>query len=109
MEEDISTYGRDSPNPVARMVRLQPGIQEGYFSGSSPWLAGELKRVGAFTKLSNLEMYAYISVPAGYLAQRWWQHNLAVLISFVAFFGLFIAIAYLVTKREGLHSRELVE
>lgn len=109
VEDDTSTYGRVSPGPAARMIRAQPGIQEGYFSGSSPWVEGELQRVGAFNKLSNLEMYAYLSVPAGYVVQRWWQHNLPVLISFVAFFGLFVAIAYRVTKREGLHSRELID
>lgn len=109
VDDDVSTYGRDSPGPAARMIRAQPGIQEGYFSGSSPWVEGELQRVGAFTKLANLEMYAYVSVPAGYVVQRWWQHNLPVLISFVAFFGLFVAIAYRVTKREGLHSRELID
>ena len=107
--DDTSTYGRESPGPAARMIRAQPGIQEGYFSASSPWVEGELQRVGAFTKLPNLEMYAYVSVPAGYVVKRWWQHNLPVLISFVAFFGLFVAIAYRVTKREGLHSRELID
>jgi diguanylate cyclase (GGDEF)-like protein len=109
VEDDMSTYGRISPGPAARMIREKPGIREGYFSGASSWVLGDAQRIGAFTKLANLDMYAYISVPASYLVQRWWQHNAPILLSFVVFFFLFVAIAYRVTKREGLHSRELIE
>ncbi len=106
--DDMSTYGRVSPGPVASMVRENPQIHDGTFSAASPWVAGDKKRVGAFTRLSRAEMYAYISVPFSFLLQRWWQHNAPILLSFVLFFFLFLAIAYRVTKREGLHSRELI-
>lgn len=109
VEDASAIYGRVSPGPVARKVIEQPEIREGYFSGSSPWVEGELQRVGAFTKLPNDSLYAYVSVPARYLLQRWWQHNAPILISFIVFFGLFVIIAYRVTKHEGLHSRELID
>ena len=104
-----TTYGRVSPGPAASMIRADPKMLQGYFKGSSPWVAGDLNRIGAFTKLSKMEMYAYVSVPAAYLSQRWWQNNQPVLMSFVVFFGFFVMIAYRVTKREGQHSRELID
>lgn len=107
--DGISVYGRVSSGPAARMIREHPGIREGYFSGISPWAAGDLQRIGAFTRLPNVNMYAYVSVPASYVVQRWWRHNAPILISFVVFFGLFVVIAYRVTKREGLHSQNLIE
>jgi len=107
--DDMSIYGRVSPGPVARMIREQPEMQQGIFKGASSWVDGESNRIGAFTKLPGFEMYAYISVPASYLSWRWWQHNAPIFISFALFLGLFIFIAYRVTRREGLHSHELIE
>ena len=104
-----TTYGRLSPGPVASMILKHPDMREGSFSGTSPWVAGDLKRIGAFTKLPKQEMFAYVSVPASYLVQRWRQHNEPVLISFLLFFILFVLVAYRVTKREGLHSSELIQ
>lgn len=106
--DDMSTYGQVSPGPAAKMIRNKPGIRSGYFSGTSSWVEGDKSRLGAFTRLPTLNMYAYISVPASYLTLRWWQHNAPILFSFVVFFLLFLVIAYRVTKREGLHSRELI-
>jgi diguanylate cyclase (GGDEF)-like protein len=108
--EDVSaTYGQLSPGPAARMIKETPGILVGSFSGASPWVVGEAHRVGAFTRLPNLAMYAYVSVPASYVTQRWWQGNLPILTSFLIFFFIFVLIAYRVTKHESLHSRELIE
>jgi diguanylate cyclase (GGDEF)-like protein len=107
--DGMATYGRVSPGPAARLIREHPGIREGYFSGTSPWVVGEMQRVGAFTRLPGINMYAYVSVPASYVMERWWRHNAPILISFGVFFALFAVIAYRVTKREGRHSRELLE
>lgn len=109
VQDDASIYGRISPGPAARMIRAHPDIREGTFSGASSWVAGEEQRLGAFSRLPVLDMYAYISVPKSYLVQRWWQHNAPILFSFMFFFGIFVVIAYRVTKREGLHSRELMD
>ena len=107
--DGAAIYGRVSPGPAARMIRKNPGISKGYFSGASPWVDGDAQRVGAFTALADVEMYAYVSVPASYVVERWWQHNAPILLSFVCFFGLFAVVAYRVTKHEGRHSRELIE
>lgn len=104
-----ATYGHVSPGPVARIIKANPGLTEGYFSGGSTWVAGEKQRIGAFTKLSDMGLYAYVSAPASYVTSRWWRHNAPIFVSFLVFFGLFVVIAYRVTKRERLHSRELVE
>lgn len=104
-----ATYGRLSPDPVARIIKANPGITEGYFSGSSPWVAGDKQRIGAFTKLGGLDLYAYVSAPSSYVTARWWRHNAPIFISFLVFFGIFVVIAYRVTKRERSHSSELTE
>jgi len=104
-----ATYGNLSPGPVARMIKANPGLTKGYFSGGSSWVTGEKQRIGAFTKLPGTDLYAYVSAPASYVTSRWWRHNAPIFVSFMVFFGVFVAIAYRVTKRERLHSRELVE
>lgn len=109
VEDAGFTYGQRSPDPAARMILEHPGMREGYFPGSSPWAAGGMQRIGAFTQLSSRDMYAYVSVPAAYLVDRWWRNNAPILISFILFFGVFVIIAYRVTMRERAHSHELVE
>jgi diguanylate cyclase (GGDEF)-like protein len=108
-EDAGSTYGRRSPGPDAHMILAHPGVSKGYFSGGSLWLGGDTQTIGAFTKLLNRDIYAYVSVPAAYLVDRWWRNNAPILISFILFFAAFVVIAYRVTKRERSHSRELVE
>ncbi|MBT9569383.1 MAG: EAL domain-containing protein [Thiobacillus sp.] len=109
MNEARVIYGRRSPGPAARTIRDNPGIQQAYFAGSSSWVTGERERVGAFTKLEKADMYAYISVPETYVLSRWSRHNAPVFISFAVFFGVFVVIAHRVTRRERLHSYELIE
>ena len=109
VENASDIYGRVSPGPAARKLSEQPEIKQGYFSGSSSWVHGDMQRIGAFTKLPNDNLYAYVSIPAAYLLQRWWQHNAPILISFIVFLGLFVLIAYRVTIHEALHIRELIE
>ena len=108
VDDASATYGRISPGPAARMIRAKPGITQGFFSGNSSWTTGDKQRIGAFAKLTDMDLYAYVSVPASYVTDRWWRHNAPVFISFVVFFGLFVVIAYRVTKRERFHSNELV-
>ena len=104
-----ATYGRIWPGPAARMIGENPGMTEGYFSGSSPLATGDKQRVGAFTKLPGSDLYAYVSVPASYVIDRWWRHNAPILICFLGFLGIFVAIAYRVTKHERFHRNELLE
>ena len=104
-----ASYGQLSPSPVARMIEANPAITEGYFSASFAWVTGDKQRIGAFSRLTGMDLYAYVSVPASTIADRWWRHNAPILISFLVFFGLFVVIAYRVTRRERMHSNELLE
>jgi len=103
-----ATYGRLSPGPVARIATASPGVTKGYFEGGSPWIVGDSRRIGAFTKLDGHDLYAYVSLPAAYVTARWWRHNWPVFSSFAGFFVIFVAIAYHVTQRERFHSNALV-
>ncbi|HQS57598.1 MAG: hypothetical protein B7Y56_09005 [Gallionellales bacterium 35-53-114] len=109
VQDDASIYDSYLPGPAARMIKEHPDMREGTFSGASSWMEGDEQRLGAYSRLPVLDMYAYISVPKSYLVQRWWNHNAPILFSFMFFFGIFVAIAYRVTKREGLHSHELLD
>ena len=104
-----ATYGHLSPGPVARMLKANPALTEGVFLDSSPWVAGEKQRIGAFTKLPGMDLYAYVSAPASYVTSRWWRHNAPILVSFPVFLGIFLVIGYRVAQRERSHSRELVD
>lgn len=103
-----SIYGKLSQGPAAKMIAKNPGIKTGVFGGISPWAVQDGQRIGAFTKLPNSNMYAYISSPASYVAQQWWRHNAPIFLSFVFCLALFSAGAYRVSRREQLHSQELL-
>ena len=45
-------------------------------------------------------MSAFVSVPETSIWMLWWQHNTAVLLSFLLFFAIFGMIAYSVSARE---------
>jgi len=108
VEDANKIYGRISPGPAARMILADPSLQTGYFSGLSPWIAGDKQRVGAFSHLPHAAMYAYVSVPAQYLLNRWWRHNAPVFLSFILFLTMFAIISVRVTKREKAHSQDLL-
>lgn len=109
IDDASKIYGKISPGPAAEMIRSHPDIRHGYFSGSSPWVNGDSNRIGTFSKLSGSEMYAYVSVPSSFLLDRWWKHNAPIFVSFWVFLAIFVIIAYRVTKREGYHSKELID
>ena len=101
-------YGAPSRGPAMRMIQAHPGIQSGYFSGRSSW-ANLGDRIGVITHLSKAKMYAYVSVPADYVWQRWWQHNQPVIIASLLFLGMFGLMAYRITLREQSHRVELID
>lgn len=102
-------YGKVSEGPAAQTLAAGPDIKVGTFGGVSPWSLSSGERIGAFTKLSGQDMYAYISAPASYIADQWWRHNAPVLMSFMFCLALFTIGAYRVSGREQTHSRELVD
>lgn len=109
VKDASAVYGRLFAGPAARIIQANPGVTEGVFWGNASWVTGETERAGAFTKLDGMDLFAYVSVPASYVVERWWRHNAPIFISFLVFFGLFIVIAYRVTKRERFHRNALVE
>jgi diguanylate cyclase (GGDEF)-like protein len=106
-DRDSQAYGVLSYGPLVRMIREHPGIQSGDFRGISPLVVADGPRVGAFTRLRTQPMYCYVSVPETSIRVLWWQHNAAVLLSFLLFFAIFGLIAYRVSGQERLHSLEL--
>ena len=101
-------YGKYSTGPLAKMVRANPSLRSGSFTGYSPWLYTDKIRLGAYTHLSHVPMYAYVSVPMVYVWHRWWSHNGPILIIFLVFVVIFGWVAYRMTVHERLHSHELL-
>ncbi len=108
VDDPKSVYGKLSRGPAAKMIAANPGIKTSVFGGVSPWSAQDGQRIGAFTRLPNSNMYAYISAPASYVAQQWWRHNAPILLSFLFCLAIFSAGAYRVSRREQSHSQELL-
>jgi diguanylate cyclase (GGDEF)-like protein len=102
-----ATYGRLSPGPLARLLRNQPDLKEGVFSGYSSWIPSDKQRIGAFKRLAHLPIYAYISVPVSYVFDRWWRNNVVTLGAFLMFLAIFAFVARRVTQHERIHSTEL--
>ena len=108
VEDPKTVYGKLYLGPAAKIIVENPGIKGGVFGGVSPWSVDAGPRIGAFTKLSGSNMYAYISAPVSYVAQQWWRHNAPILLSFIFCLTFFSAGAYRVARREQLHSQELL-
>jgi len=102
-------YGHNLHGPLVKEIQEHPGIKAGFFTGYSPWMFTEQQRLGAFTRLHRLPMYAYVSIPYSYILSKWWEHNSPVIAVFLVFIYLFGAIAYWVTRQERQHSQELME
>jgi diguanylate cyclase (GGDEF)-like protein len=106
-DEPDATYGRPSPGPLARLLRAQPQLKEGVFSGYSSWIPSDKHRIGAFKRLAHLPVYAYISVPVSYVFDRWWRNNIVTLGAFLMFLAIFAFVARRVAQHERIHSTEL--
>ncbi len=109
ISESQEVYGQPSKGPALRMIQEHPGIRTGFFSGMSLWPGNKGERIGAFTRLSNAKMYAYVSVPADHVWRRWWLHNQPVMIVSLVFLVLFGFMAYRITLRERYHRGELID
>ena len=102
-----ATYGRISPGPLAQLLREQPQLKEGVFSGYSSWISSEKQRIGAFKRLAHLPIYAYVSVPVSYVFERWWRNNAVTFGAFLMFLTIFAFVARRVSQHERIHSSEL--
>lgn len=108
VEDANAIYGRLSAGDAARTIRQNPGLRSAYFQSEDPWFLSLDGRIGVFTQLADMDIYAYVSVPATYVWQRWWRQNMPVFAAFSVFLGIFSLIAYWVAQRERSHSRELI-
>ncbi len=102
-----TTYGHQSPGPLAKMLRAHPELKEGLFSGYSPWTAADKQRIGAFKRLAHLPIYAYVGIPGSYIYDRWWRNNAVTLGAFLLYLAVFSYVARRVTQRERIHSSAL--
>ena len=109
VSKSMEIYSQPSKGPALRMIRANPGISTGFFNGLSFWPSVQGERMGAFTHLSQASMYAYVSVPANYVWQRWWRYNQPVMIVSLLFLIVFSLTAYRITLRERYHRGELID
>ncbi len=91
---------------LARTINANVGKIAGNFedkdgASNSAW-------VGAYTRLPNADMAAYVAVPKGLLLSRWWANNYPILLSFLVYLGVIVIIAYRLACRERQHTRELL-
>ncbi|MHB1214209.1 MAG: putative bifunctional diguanylate cyclase/phosphodiesterase [Thiobacillus sp.] len=107
-DDPDKVYGRRLNGPLIKALHDQPGRRDGYFTGFSPWMYTEQQRLGAYTHLATLPMYAYVSIPYGHIWSKWWEHNSPVLGVFLVFVAIFGAISYWVRIHERQHSDELL-
>lgn len=108
VDDPGKVYGRRLNGPLIKVLRTQPGRRDGYFTGFSPWMYTDQQRLGAYSHLATLPMYAYVSIPYGHIWAKWWEHNSPVLGVFLVFVAIFGVISYWVRVHERQHSDELL-
>ncbi len=108
MDHPEHVYAKRLNGPLVREIRLHPGRRKGNFTGHSPWMFTRIERLGGYSHLATLPMYAYVSIPYTYIWHKWWEHNSPVLGMFLVFVGIFGVIAFWVTVQERQHSEELM-
>lgn len=108
VDDPNKVYGKDLNGPLVKVIRAQPEQRKGYFTGHSPWMFTKHQRLGGFSHLATLPMYAYVSIPYGYVWHKWWEHNSPLLGMFLVFVAIFGIIAFWVTRQERQHSQDLM-
>jgi len=108
VDDPSKVYGRRLNGPLLQAIEANPDQIGGSFTGYSPWMYTEHQRLGAYHHLSELPLYAYVSIPYTQVWSKWWNHNSPLLGVFLVFVATLGAIAYWVTVHERLHSHELL-
>ena len=108
VDDPGKVYGRRLHGPLVKAIQAQPDLHKGNFTGHSPWMFIGQQRLGGYSHLSTLPMYAYVSIPYSYIWRKWWEHNSPVLGVFLVFVAIFGVIAFWVTVHERQHSEELL-
>lgn len=108
VDDPSKVYGRRLNGPLFKAIQAQPNLRKGYFTGYSPWMFTNKQRLGGYSHLATLPMYAYVSIPYSYIWSKWWEHNSPVIGVFLVFVVIFGVIAFWVTVQEREHSEELL-
>lgn len=101
-------YSEPLEGPLMKAISAQPDLHHGHFTGHSPWMYTAGERLGAYSRLAVLPMYAYVSVPYRHVWQKWWEHNSPLLAIYLVFVGIFGSVAWWVARYERQHSRDLL-
>lgn len=77
------------------------GYYDGYNSTNKDY------RIGAYSRLDHLPLTAFVSIPKMLVYQRWWQHNYALVITFILLLVAFFGFATILIRHETRHSAYL--
>ena len=108
LDDPDKAFGTRLNGPLIKAIQAQPDQRKGNFTGHSPWMFENQQRLGGYSHLATLPMYAYVSIPYSYIWRKWWEHNSPVLGLFLVFVVIFGMIAFWVTVHERQHSEELL-
>jgi len=108
VDDPAKVYGKGLNGPLVRHIKANPDQRKGNFTGHSPWMFTQHQRLGGYSHLATLPMYAYVSIPYDYVWHKWWEHNSPVFGMFLVFMFIFGVIAFWVTVQERQHSEELM-
>jgi diguanylate cyclase (GGDEF)-like protein len=91
-------------SPMEDIVKQKK--KKGYYEGPNSINGDE--RSGAYHRLESLPLTAYVSVPTTLVYQYWWNHNYAVVLSFITCIIMFFTFGIILIRRERMHSMVLV-
>lgn len=109
VDDPNKVYGKNLNGPLVQHIKAHPNQRAGNFTGHSPWMFTKGMRLGGYTHLANLPMYAYVTIPYENVWGKWWEHNSPVLGAFLVFMMIFGAVAFWVSAQEQQHSKELMD
>lgn len=100
------SFRKPQTGAMMQAIRANPGQITGAYEGQSS--IDGITRLGAYVRLPNAIMSAFVSVPRSLILVRWWEHNYPILLSFIGYLAVIVAIAYRLTGRERQHTHELL-
>ncbi|MDR3392727.1 MAG: EAL domain-containing protein [Sulfuriferula sp.] len=106
VQADSKNLHKPQTGALIKAIRADPGKIAGNFEGLSS--VDGVNRLGAYVHLPNADMSAFVSVPKSLLLARWWGRNYPVLLSFIVYLVVLVAIAYRLMLREQQHTGELL-
>lgn len=105
--EHAEELGQPHSGILSRTLKAHPGVVAESFHGISG--LDQVQRVGAYARLPDENMVAFVSVPESLIFLRWWQHNYAGLLSLVLYLILIGLVTLRLRGREKLHTQQLID